>query len=113
MRSQHFIVTIDERNFVVSELIGVVGELAGRGMDVMITALDRDSWARPFPVVQRLVTLADAPIVTSTVCARCGAIGEFTQRLTPTDGSDMVGGPERYEPRCRTCWTPPAVAHPS
>lgn len=101
------LVAIDEGHFFDAALVDVVGKLAGLGMNVIITALDRDSWARPFPVVQRLVTLADDPIATSTVCARCGAIGDRTQRLTPTDGSDMAGGPERYEPRCRTCWTPP------
>lgn len=101
------LVAIDEAHFFDHGLVDVVKGIRERGLDVVLTALDRDSWGRPFPVVDRLRTIASSVRELATLCARCGAIADRTQRLTPIIDRTMVGGPESYEPRCITCWVAP------
>lgn len=106
-------VAVEEAHFFDAHIVDVVRELASRGMSVIVTSLDRDSWGRPFPIAQQLGALADEPIVKRAVCARCDAVGSRTQRLTPIIDGDMVGGPESYESRCETCWRPPPEPPPA
>ena len=101
------VVAIDEGHFFDLSLISVTCELAARGIDVVITSLDRDSWGRPFPLADKLRALADEPITKTATCSRCGAVADRTQRLTPIVDDNLVGGPESYQPRCRKCWAPP------
>lgn len=101
------LVAVDEGHFFDSTLVEVTQELAGRGIAVIITLLDRDTWGRPFPLAERLCAVAEEPVVEYADCARCGARADRTQRLTPIVDLRMVGGPEHYEPRCQKCWTPP------
>ena len=129
------VVAVDEGHFFEAGLADVVHDLIARGMNVIITSLDVDSWGRPFTVTQRLRTLAldisqgrnphaiasrfakcqgraREPMVRHAVCARCGAVADRTQRLTPIVDGNMVGGPESYEARCQACWTPPPEPPP-
>ncbi len=101
------IIAIDEAHFFDDELVDVTLRLANRGVHVVLTSLHPDSWGKPFPVGERLRAIADEPITLFAKCARCGAIADRTQRLTPITGDNMVGGPESSEPRCRDCWAPP------
>jgi thymidine kinase len=98
---------IDEAHFFDEGLADIVVRLAERGIDVVLTSLQPDSWGRPFLVAERLLAIADEPIVTTATCARCGALADRTQRLTPIIDGQMVVEPSNYEPRCRTCWRPP------
>lgn len=104
------IVGVDEAHFFGESLADVVLQLAKRGIDVILTSLDPNSWGRPFRVNRRLRVIADEPIVMCAICARCGGTADRTQRLTPIVDGNIVGGPESYEPRCRTCWAPPPEA---
>lgn len=107
------VVGIDEAHFFDHDLLGVVQDLVGRGMDVIITALDLNSWGCPFPVVASLVRRADRQTAMSAVCAQCGSAADHTQRITPIVGGDLVGGSESFEPRCRECWRPPPEPPPA
>lgn len=100
-------VAVDEAHFFDGSLADVVARLAGRGIDTVLTSLQPDSWGRPFPVVDRLLAIADEPILTTATCARCGGVADRTQRLTPIVDGNMVVEPSNYEPRCRKCWCPP------
>ena len=106
------IVALDEAHFFDGGLDEIVADLKRRGIDVMLTSLDRDSWGRPFAVVEQLRRIADEPITLRAVCAKCGAKADRTQRLTPIINGQMVGGPESYEPRCQECWMPPPEEPP-
>jgi thymidine kinase len=101
------LVAVDEGHFFDASLIDVSRELVERGVDVIVTSLDLDSWGRPFAVAERLAAMADETVVMQATCGRCGAGADHTQRLTPIVDGNMVGGPESYEPRCRKCWRPP------
>jgi thymidine kinase len=105
-------VALDEAHFFNGGLDEIVADLKRRGIDVMLTSLDRDSWGRPFAVVEQLRRIADEQITLHAVCAKCGAQADRTQRLTPIIDGQMVGGPESYEPRCQNCWLPPPEKPP-
>lgn len=103
------IVGIDEAHFFCAELLGVVSSLTRAGVHVLATALDVDSWGKPFPVVQQLMELATESVTLDAICGQCGGTANRTQRLTPIIDGNMIGGSESYQPRCRQCWTPPPI----
>ena len=111
-RTEARLAAIDEGHFFDATVIMAVDALRSRGVDVLLATLDRDSWGRPFPVVDRLRAVADEVIVLYATCARCGGQADRTQRLTPIQGECLVGGPESYEPRCARCWHAPRESPP-
>ena len=106
------VVAVDEGHFFDDQLVGLAESLVERGVDVMVTMLDRDSWGRVFPMVKRLNGVADEMVMLHATCARCRRPANRTQRLTPIVDGQMVGGPESYEPRCMECWRPPSESPP-
>lgn len=102
-------VAIDEGHFFDRSLADVAASLIRRGIAVLVTALDRDSWSKPFSVVSELRLVADREVLLLATCASCGDRADRTQRTKPVVNGQMVGGPESYEPRCARCWTPPVV----
>ncbi len=101
------VVAIDEGHFFDETFPDVCVALRDRGLDVIVTTLDLDSWGRPFPIIAQLRKQADSVTVKTTPCARCNGKATRTQRLVPFVGGNLVGGAEAFEPRCESCWTPP------
>lgn len=106
------LVAIDEAHFFDDSLAEVVKLLVDRGVDVLLTGLDRDSWGRKFSLIARIFAMADESVVLQATCARCQKPADRTQRLTPIVDGCMVGGVESYEPRCQPCWHPPPETPP-
>lgn len=105
-------IAIDEGHFFEREILALTRKIAESGTDVFITALDRDSWGQPFPLILEFMALSDVVLQPRTRCARCGAVANRTQRKTPIVGGNLIGGPESYEARCRKCWSPPQELPP-
>jgi thymidine kinase len=105
------LVGIDEGHFYDDRLPDVCRTLAARGIDVVVTSLDPDSWGRPFPVIEALKHVADVVSLRTAVCASCGKSANRNQRTTPIVARNIVGGPEAFEPRCEECWSPPPEDH--
>jgi thymidine kinase len=103
----HRMVAIDEGHLFDSALPQVCVALADRGLRVAVTSLDLNSWAKPFPSVEALRRVADECLVQSARCARCGREATRTQRITPIIDGNIIGGPDSFEPRCVSCWSPP------
>lgn len=103
----HRLVAIDEGHFFDDALVESCVVLARRGLQVVVTALDLNSWGMPFGVVERLRQAADECVLKTANCARCGQPATRTQRLTPIIAGQIIGGPESFEPRCLACWSPP------
>lgn len=104
---------IDEGHFFDARLLDAVQAMTRRGVEVVIAALQPDSWGRPFPLVEKLIALADAAVEKRAHCARCHGEATRTQRLTPVVDGKMVVDPSNYEPRCVKCWTPPPCLEPT
>lgn len=112
LRAAIEVIAVDEAHFFDAKLVDVTCGLADRGVTVITTSLDRDSWGRPFAVAKRLCAIADESIVKHAVCAECGVVADRTQRFAPIIDGNMVGGPESYEARCQVCWVPPPTPSP-
>ncbi len=104
------IVAIDEAHFFDDSLVDAADLLLSRGIDIVMTALDIDSFGEPFGLSARLAECASEHVRLKTACVQCGGPATRTQRLTPIIDGQMVGGRESYEPRCAPCWNPPPIA---
>jgi thymidine kinase len=110
------VVAIDEAQFFGPELIPVVGRLAARGLVVIVAGLDVTFDGRPFEPLPALMALAERVDKLTAICSVCGEEAVFHVRVAgPPAGAEAlveanVGGPERYQARCRR-HGPPADAH--
>jgi len=106
------LIAIEEAHFFDSAIVDAARTLAWRGVDVILTGLDFDTWGTPIPIIEKLSTIADRRIVRQATCARCGAVADRTHRLTPIIDGNLIGGSESFEPRCQSCWSPPPEPRP-
>ncbi len=100
-------VGLDEGHFFDRSVIQTAQKMASAGVNFVITALDRDSWGQPFPLMQSLGENASTVTFLTATCAQCQGEADRTQRLLPIVDGNMIGGCESYEPRCATCWHQP------
>ena len=88
------VVGIDEAQFFDDSIIGVVQELADRGVRVIIAGLDTDY----------LLAIADDVQKVHAICVRCGALANFSHRLSDSRKLVVLGEKDTYEPLCRDCY---------
>jgi thymidine kinase len=105
------VLAVDEAQFFDRGLVGLVLEMANKGVRVICAGLDMDFRGEPFGVIPDLLTRAEYVEKLCAVCAVCGAPATRTQRFVngkPARYDDpviLVGASEAYEPRCRKCHT--------
>ncbi|MCC7208288.1 MAG: thymidine kinase [Anaerolineae bacterium] len=101
------VVGIDEAQFFSDDLIGLVDDLAARGVRVIVAGLDLDFRGEPFGPIPRLMCAAEEVVKLHAICVVCGDEASRTQRLVngqPARYDDpiiMIGAEESYEARCR------------
>jgi len=103
------VVGIDEVQFFDPSIVGVVEQLAARGVRVVCAGLDQDYAGQPFEPVPQLMAVAEVVTKVLAVCTVCGAPANRTQRLVDATGRIAVGGAHEYEARCRRCHVMPSV----
>ena len=110
LRNETRVVGIDEAQFFGAEIVPLVGQLADRGLHVIVAGLDLDFLNRPFGPMPLLAAQADRLTKLQASCQYpgCGSHqATRTQRLVdgfpaPADGPLVViGGSATYEARCR------------
>lgn len=105
----HDAVFIDDANLLSGNIISVVEELLEMGVDVYVSATDKDFKGDPFNPVPKLLALADFVDKLDAVCEVCGGRATMSQRLVdgePASKDDdviLIDSKETYEPRCRDC----------
>jgi thymidine kinase len=74
--------------------------------DVIIVGLDGDYNRKPFGQILQCIPLADKVIKLNALCSMCadGTPALFSYRKVDEDGQVLVGGADKYEPRCRACY---------
>jgi thymidine kinase len=103
------VVAVDEAQFFDWEISRICGELADRGLRVIVAGLDMDFRGEPFGPMPLLMAEAEEVTKLQAICVVCGAPASRTQRLIdghPAAYDDpviLVGGSESYEARCRSC----------
>ncbi len=100
------VVGVDEAQFFDDGLVDLVGELADRGIRVIVAGLDLDYLRRPFGPMPRLLALAEYVDKMHAVCMRCGEPACYSQRTAGGSEQLQVGDTESYEARCRGCFEP-------
>jgi len=101
------IVAIDEAQFFDGDIVGVVDDLAHRGIRVIIAGLDTDFRGEPFGPMPQLMSLSETVTKLNAICPICSSPASRTQRLIDgqpalyDDPIILVGASESYEPRCR------------
>lgn len=110
------VVALDELHFLDDDpdaIHDACQGLADRGLRVIVSGLDQDFRAAPFPAMARLLAIAEQVDKLYAICVHCGAYATRSQRLidgrpAPADAPTIVvGGLELYEARCRACFVPP------
>jgi thymidine kinase len=87
--------------------VEVVGQLAERGIRVIIAGLDMDFRGEPFGCMPELMARAEKVDKLQAICMVCGEPASRSQRLVdgrPARYHDpviIVGAAEIYEARCR------------
>ncbi len=113
------VIGIDELHFFDDTIIEVIDELCSRGLRVIVTCLNLDFRAEPFPfrdskrTVAEVVLRADQIDKISSICTYnidgkiCGKQAVFSQRIingkpAPYDAPTiLIGAEESYSVRCR------------
>lgn len=112
------VVVVDEGQFYSGELIDVCEELAGKGVRVIIGALDANFRGETFGIIGDLWARADVKRpLSDALCMVCGDVASKTQRFIvekdengneksrrPADYNEpevVVGAADQYEARCR------------
>jgi thymidine kinase len=97
---------VDEAQFLSRSWVPVLDELASTGIEVVCACLNQDYLGRPFGIASQLLAMADAIVHLKSVCARCGAkdAATRTNRIAGGDARIEIGGADKYEPLCRSCW---------
>jgi len=104
------VVGIDEGQFFDNELVGVVNELARRGLRVIVAGLDQDYTGKPWEPMPQLLAVAEYITKTHAICMKCGQPANYSQRTFESEERVAVGASDRYEARCRRCFVPHADA---
>jgi thymidine kinase len=101
------VVAIDEAQFFGPDILAVVGQLADRGMVVIVAGLDVTFDGRPFEPLPSLMALAEQVDKLTAICVVCGEEAVFHVKTTgtPAGADDLVpaniGGSDIYQARCR------------
>lgn len=105
------VVCIEEAQFFEESLVDLAVVLADSGVEVIISGLDQDFRRQPFGPMAKLMALADEVVKLRAICMKCGAPASHTYRTingVPAHKNDpivLIGATERYEARCRDCYT--------
>ena len=96
------VVGVDEAQFFSQGIVAWARDLRMRGVTVVLAGLDRESNGNYFGPMPWLLAHADVVHKLSAEC-ECGLKAYQTRRRTSAP-SGMVGGAERYEVLCWSCW---------
>ncbi len=109
VRDEVDVVAIDEAQFLDNGIVGVVNDIADRGVRVIVAGTDMDFRGEPFGPIPRLLAIAERIDKLHAICVVCSDLATRNQRLidgepAPAKGPTIqVGGAESYEARCRKC----------
>jgi thymidine kinase len=104
------LIAIDEAQFFDRGIVDIANQLADEGRRVILAGLDQDYLGRPFPPMPDLMAIAEDVTKVRAVCTVCGATACRSQRLIAEGTTVLVGGSDKYEARCRSCFRARDVA---
>lgn len=99
------VIGIDEAQFFGDDLPGVCEKLALRGVRIIIAGLDMDFKGRPFGPMPALLAVAEYITKVHAICPHCGNLATHSYRLSEEQDTVVLGEKDKYEPRCRICYS--------
>ena len=99
------VVGIDEAQFFDEGLLEVVQNLAIRGTRVIVAGLDMDFRGNPFGPIPNLLAAAEYITKVHAICPHCGSLATHSYRLSEESETVVLGEKDKYEPRCRICYS--------
>ena len=97
---------IDEAQFFDHDIVDVCKEIAQAGKRVVIAGLEKDYMAEPFGCMPKLLVNAEYITKVNAICMKCGDPANFSQRISNEKNQVVVGESDKYEARCRRCFSP-------
>ena len=101
------IIGIDELQFFNDSIVEVCKILASQNKRVIVAGLDTDYLGRPFGPMPKIMCEADYLDKLRAICVLCGNPASYTQRITSDSNQVVIGELDKYEARCRNCYSPP------
>lgn len=98
------IIGIDEGNFFEEEIVSFCDILAFSGKKVIISALDGDYQRRKFGFILDLIPKSEHIQKLSAICFGCKKKAYFTDRTSNETEQTVIGGKDKYQSVCRTCF---------
>ena len=76
-----------------------------KGKRVIIAGLDKDYKGEPFGFIPNLMCEADYLLKLRAICVICGNFASYTKRTTSETKQVVIGELNKYEARCRNCYS--------
>jgi thymidine kinase len=99
------VVGIDEVQFFDEGIVEACERLADEGRRVIVAGLDQDYRGVPFLITAKMMGVAELVTKNMAICAVCGDPANRSQRLSVSKKIIEVGAADKYEARCRRCFT--------
>ncbi len=99
------VIGIDEAQFFDMDLTAVCQKLALQDKRVIVAGLDMDFMGRPFGPIPNLLAVAEYITKVHAICQHCGNLATHSYRLSSDSSTVVLGEKDKYEPRCRTCYS--------
>ncbi len=99
------VIGIDEAQFFDPALTAVAEKLALMGKRVIVAGLDMDYLGKPFGPVPDLLAIAEYITKVHAICPHCGNLATHSYRLSDEKNRVVLGEKDKYEPRCRICYS--------
>lgn len=99
------VIGIDEAQFFDDDLTSICQLLAIRGIRVIVAGLDMDYLGNPFGPIPQLLAVAEYITKVHAICPHCGSLATHSYRLSEESETVVLGEKDKYEPRCRVCYS--------
>ncbi|MBK6546883.1 MAG: thymidine kinase [Saprospiraceae bacterium] len=99
------VIGIDEAQFFDEHLTARCQELALKGKRVIIAGLDMDYRGQPFGPMPAIMAVAEYITKVHAICPHCGNLATHSYRLSEEFDTIVLGEKDKYEPRCRLCFS--------
>lgn len=99
------VVGIDEAHFFDDSIVTVAEHLADEGCRVIVAGLEQDYQGKPFIPMAKLMAVAEYVTKNLAICVVCGNPAHRNQRLGGGKKRIEIGHGDKYEARCRRCFT--------
>lgn len=98
------LLAIDEAQFFNKVFLSDIKKVLLKGIDIVVSGLDKDYLGRPFGLIPSLIEISDEKNHLKAYCFVCGKDAEFTYRKADNKVLVLIGNDNYYEPRCKECF---------